>query len=129
MNCPIQNDIQQLERFLKRFPQQASKLAISYLKSYLLLLSKYDSLVAQFQQLESNQPLTVTCSESEAQLTLAQQFRIETFARFIAQKQGDSEFWAVTFFHNYLILAEFYLDAQAEFDSLCASKRQPSLPH
>jgi hypothetical protein len=58
--------------------------------------------------------------------------RVEKFSRFLAQHQGESEFWAITYFYNFLILAQEYQKVEAEFDFLSErllKPSQPSLPY
>ncbi|MGL5938862.1 MAG: hypothetical protein ACRC2S_00515 [Waterburya sp.] len=129
----IQNDVQLLKQYLQRFPQQASELAIAYFEDYLVLASEYDNLIARLKQLQQSK--TANCVQypfNEAHLTLEQQFRVEKLNRFLAHNPSKSQYWAITYFQNFLILAEFYRQAEAEFDSLSnrlSSSPQPSLPY
>lgn len=51
----------------------------------------------------------------EVKLTLEQEFRIKKFQEFLAQHQNESEFWAITYFHNYLIQTQHYHSLKVEF--------------
>jgi hypothetical protein len=129
----IQNDVWLLKLYLQRFPESATDLAIAHLEDYLVLVSEHDRLTAQLTQLKQSPfifapdyPLV------EAHLTLEQEFRVEKFSRFLAQNRGESQFWAITYFHNFLILASLYRQKEAEFDSMTnrlLNSSQPSLPY
>jgi hypothetical protein len=133
MNSKIQNDVWLLKLYLKRFPESATENAINYFEDYLVLLSEYERLTAQLTQLKQSPNTFISDYPlAEAHLSLEQQFRVEKFTRFLAQKPYESEFWAITYFHNFLILAEQYRLAEAEFDSMTnrlLNPSQPSLPY
>jgi hypothetical protein len=50
----IQNDVEQLKLYLQRFPESAKDLAIAHLEDYLVLVSEYNRLTAQLQQLKQS---------------------------------------------------------------------------
>jgi hypothetical protein len=118
MNSKILDEVQLLKLYLKRFPQQATELAIAYLEDYLVLESEFNFLQNQVKQLQRDPTFIPRYPMREAQQTLEQQFQVETFKRFFLQNQDDAEFWAITYFHNFLILAEEYRLAEAEFNSM-----------
>ncbi|MGL5835604.1 MAG: hypothetical protein ACRC1Z_20590 [Waterburya sp.] len=129
----IQNDVRLLELHLQRFPQEATELATAYFEDYLVLASEYDNLIARLKQLQQSKKAFVPQYPfADAQLNLEQEFRVKKLSRFLAHNPSKAQFWAILYFHNYLILAEFYRQAEAEFNSLCdhfSSPNQPSLPY
>jgi hypothetical protein len=133
MNSEIQNDVWQLKLYLNRFPQSATDSVIDYFEDYLVLKSEYDRLATQLAQLkQSPNTFTPDYPLAEACLSLEQEFRVEKFQRFLAQNKSESEFWAITYFHNFLILAEQYQQIEAEFDSITdrlLNPNQPELPY
>jgi hypothetical protein len=133
MNSKIQNDVWLLKLYLKQFPESATENAINYFEDYLVLVSEYDRLATQLKQLkQSPNTFVPDYPLAEAHLSLEQEFRVVKFTRFLAQKPYESEFWAITYFHNFLILAEQYQQIEAEFDSMTdrlLNPSQPSLPY
>jgi hypothetical protein len=128
----IQNDVQRLKLYLQRFPESATELALAHLEDYLVLKSEFNFLQNQVKQLQRDQTFIPRYPMSEAQLTLEQKFRVETFKRFLTQNKNESEFCAITYFHNFLILAEEYQQIEAEFDSMTdrlLPSNQPQLPY
>jgi hypothetical protein len=123
MNSKIQIEVQKLKLHLQQYPQQATQLAIKHFEYYLILVSEYDSLktqVTQLQQVNTSNDLSFIIYSPfvEAHLTLEQEFRVEKFKRFLAQHQDESEFWAITYFHNYLVLAQQYHSLKVKFVSI-----------
>lgn len=113
MNPQIQDEILRLKLYLKQYPHTATELAVVHLEDYLVLVSQYDQLQAKIKQLSSADSSTKKANITrptfvEAHLTLEQQFRVEKFQRYLTQNQNNSEFWAITYFHNYLILVQQY---------------------
>jgi hypothetical protein len=132
MNSKILDEVQLLKLYLKRFPQSATESAIAYLKDYLLLVCEYDHLQNQVKQLKRDPTFIPRYPMREAQQTLKQQFQVETFKRFLNQNRGESQFWAITYFYNFLILAQSYRQIEAEFNSLSdrlLASNQPQLPY
>jgi hypothetical protein len=128
----IQNDVWLLKLYLQRFPESATESAINYFEDYLVLSVEYDRLATQLKQLQRDQTFIPHYPLEEAHLNLEQQFQVERLTRFLAQNRGESEFWAITYFHNFLILAEQYQQIEAEFDSMTnrlLNPSQPSLPY
>jgi hypothetical protein len=133
MNSKILDEVQLLKLYLKRFPQQATELAIAYLEDYLVLESEFNRLTAQLKQLKQS-PFTFIPDYplAEAHLNLEQEFRVEASKIFLAQNISESESWAIDYFQKFLILAQEYRLAEAEFNSLCdrlLAPNQPQLPY
>ncbi|MGL6343430.1 MAG: hypothetical protein ACRC80_30350 [Waterburya sp.] len=119
MNSKIQIEIQKLKLYLQQYPQQATQLAINYFEYYLILSSEYNSLktkVTQLQKINTFNDLSFITYRPlvEINLTLEQEFRVKKFQRFLAQHQDESKFWAITYFHNYLILLQHYHSLKVE---------------
>ncbi|MGL6343204.1 MAG: hypothetical protein ACRC80_29200, partial [Waterburya sp.] len=122
MNSKIQIEVKKLKLHLQQYPQQATELAISHFEDYLVIVFEYKLLetkVKQLQQVNPDKKAFITQYPFvEANLSLEQQLRVEKFKRFLARNTDESEFWAITYFHKYLILAELYRQAEVLFFSL-----------
>jgi hypothetical protein len=127
MNSQIQAETQQLKVYLDQYPYEAAQLAVNHLEDYLILLNEYQRLKEQIELFGQSKTSKVSLDNFiNAQLTLAQQFRVEVVKRYLVQNPHKSQFWAVEYFKFLLHLNETYLEKRAELISL---NNKPSLPY
>ena len=121
----IFHELLKLKVYLQQHPEQASELALAHYEDCLILISEYDSLEIKFEQLQKsnlNSQLISASNFSEATLSLEKEFRVAIFREHLKQHPHVAEFWAIVYFHNYLILAKQYQRLETEFLSLISQK-------
>jgi hypothetical protein len=130
MNPNIDAELQQLKAYLAQYPHEAVQLAVNHLEDYLALLNECQRLDKQIELFGQSKTSKVSLDNFiNAQLTIAQQFRVEVVKRYLVQNPHKSQFWAVEYFKFFLHLTESYLEKRAELISLSSSRSKPSLPY
>ncbi len=121
----INYELLKLKVYLQQHPKQAQELALAHYSDCLILISEYDSLENELNQLKKsnlNSKLISASNFSSATLTLEQEFRVVLFREHLKQYPQSAEFWAIVYFHNYLILAKQYQNLETEFLSWVSQK-------
>ena len=114
-----------LQVYLQKYPEKAIELALAHYSDCLILISEYDSLKNELNQLKKsnlNSKLIAASKFSSATLSLEKEFRVAIFREHLKQYPHVAEFWAIVYFHNYLILAQQYQNLETEFLSLIFQK-------
>ena len=117
----IFHELLKLKVYLQQHPEQAPELALAHYEDCLILICEYDSLEIKLDIIKKshlNSKLISVRNFSEATLSLEQEFRVVVFREYLKQHPQSAEFWAIVYFHNYLILAQQYQNLEAEFKSI-----------
>ncbi|MEY2833605.1 MAG: hypothetical protein RLZZ574_2864 [Cyanobacteriota bacterium] len=119
-----------MEVYIQKHPEQAVQLAINHLEDYLIVLNECRHLEEQIGLFGQSKAAKVSPDNFiDAQLTLAQQFRVEVVKRYLIQNPHKSQFWAMEYFKFFLHKSESYLEMFATGIDRIKSAIIDSLPH